>query len=74
MDGPWGFYAKGNKLDGERQMPYNIIPMWNIKAKKKDNKKSEQSKLNKNKHIDTEERVVVTRGKGVRLGRAGEMG
>ena len=55
-------------------MPYNIIPMWNIKAKKKDNKKSEQSKLNKNKHIDTEERVVVTRGKGVRLGRAGEMG
>ena len=53
-------------------MPYDIIPMWNIKANKRQ-QKSEQSKLNKNKHIDTEERVVVTRGKGVRCARAGEM-
>ena len=24
MDGPWGYYAKWNKLDGERQIPYDF--------------------------------------------------
>ena len=33
--------------------------MWN------NNNKKEQTKPNKNKHIDTENRVVVTRGEGV---------
>ena len=28
------------------------------------NKMNEQTKLNKNKHVDTENRVAVTRGKG----------
>ena len=30
-DGPGGCYAKGNKSDRERQIPYNITYMWNLK-------------------------------------------
>ena len=68
-----GFMLREVGLDGERQMPCDIIPMWNIKANKRQ-QKIEQSKLNKNKHVDTEKRAVVTRGKAVGWGRAGEMG
>ena len=33
MDGPWGYYAKWNKLDKERQILYDITYMWNLKNK-----------------------------------------
>ena len=46
--------------------------MWNIKQKQ--NKINEQTKLNKNKHTDTENRVVVTRREGMRGGRNGQRG
>ena len=31
MDGPRGYYAKGNKSDRERQIVYDITYMWNLK-------------------------------------------
>ena len=31
MDGPWGYYANWNKSDRERQIPYDLIIMWNLK-------------------------------------------
>ena len=50
IDGPWGYYAKWNKSDGERQIPYDFIHMLNIKKKskksKKQNKCTKQTKQN----------------------------
>ena len=51
----------------EKDKYYRISLMWNIKNKQ--NKINEQIKPNKNKHEDTENRVVVTRGEGVVSGR-----
>ena len=31
MDGPWGYYAKWNKSERERQMLYDLTYMWNLK-------------------------------------------
>ena len=33
MDGLGGYYAKWNKSDTERQIPYEITHMWNLKNK-----------------------------------------
>ena len=33
MDGPTGQYAKWNKSDRERQMPYDFTYMWNLENK-----------------------------------------
>ena len=35
MDGLWAYYAKWNKSDGETQIPYDFIHMWDIKKKNK---------------------------------------
>lgn len=56
MDGPWGNDAKWNKPD--RKDKYLLY----VESKKRKN----------NKFIDTENRWVVTKGKG-RLGQVGEM-
>lgn len=45
----------------QRQIPSDFTPMWNIKKKKKG---TNQTKSNKNKHMDSGNRVVDTRGKG----------
>ena len=29
MDGPWGYYAKWNKSNGERQISYDFTHIWN---------------------------------------------
>ena len=55
MDVPWGYYAKWNKSGGERQIIYDFNHMWNIS-------KVKINKTNKNKQIDTEDRLVATRG------------
>ena len=34
MDGPWGYYTKWNKSDGEKQVLYDFTHTWNIKANK----------------------------------------
>ena len=31
MDGPWGHYAKQNMSDRERQIPYDLTYMWNLR-------------------------------------------
>ena len=51
MDGPWGHYAKWDKPDRERQILYVITYMWNLK------------KVN---FIETDNRMVVASGCGVR--------
>ena len=56
MDGPWGYYAKRNTSDRERQTPYDFTHVWKINKQTK-------------KHIDKENRLVVTRGEESR-GRA----
>ena len=33
MDGPRGYYAKWNKADRERQIPYDFTYTWNLKNK-----------------------------------------
>ena len=35
MDGSGDYHTKWSKSDRERQIPYNIICMWNLKKKKK---------------------------------------
>lgn len=51
MDGAWRHSAKWNKTDEERQIPYNFSYM-------------EYKKQNKNKLIDSENRLLVTRREG----------
>ena len=57
MDEPRGYYAKQNKLDQERQIPYDFTYMWNLK-----NKTNDQTYQNRNRLIDTENKLVVARG------------
>ena len=35
MDGIWGYYAKLNKSDGERQTLHDLTYMWNINKQTK---------------------------------------
>lgn len=35
MDGSREYYAKWNKADWERQTPYNLSYIWDLKLKKK---------------------------------------
>ena len=37
MGGPTGYYAEQCKSDRERQIPYNLTYMWNVKIKQKQN-------------------------------------
>ena len=56
MDGPRGYYAKWNKLFRERQIPYDLTYMWTLK--------NSINKQNRNRPIDTENMLMVVRGKG----------
>lgn len=51
MNGHWRYCVKWNKSEGETWLLYDISYMWNVKT-------------NKNIHLDTENRVVVTGGEG----------
>ena len=66
MHRTWGYYAKWNKSDGERQISYDFSHMWSIKEliNKQTKKINEQTKPKKNEHIDTEHRVEVTKRGG----------
>ena len=59
MDGPWKYYAKRRKSDGKIEIPYEFTDMWNLKN---NNEKKKQPKSNKNKNIDEEVRLAITRG------------
>ena len=54
MDGPRDYHTKRSKSSRERQMPYDIIYMWNLN-------------YDTNEHIyktETENRLVVAKGEG----------
>lgn len=56
-DGPWGYYTDWNKSDRERWILNDFTCMWDtekLKKNKPSNKVNEQTKLNKNKYLDTE--------------------
>ena len=57
MDGPRGYYAKKNMPDRERQTPFDITYMWNLKIK--------INKQNRKRLIDTENRLMIARGQKV---------
>ena len=60
MDGPRGYYAKWNKSDRERQMPYDFTYMWNLK------KWYKWTYLqNRNRLTDIENKLMVTKGETV---------
>ena len=42
MDGPRGYYAKWNKLGRERQIPYDLPYMWNLKKSQPTHRYREQ--------------------------------
>ena len=60
MDGPWGYYAKWNV----RQSMTNTIYFSHMWEYKKQTKINQSVRPSKNKYLDTENRVVVTRGEG----------
>lgn len=58
IDGPRGYFAKWNKSDWKRQIPYDFTPMWNLK---KQMNKQRKSRI---RAINTENKLMVARGKG----------
>ena len=57
MDGIWGYYAKSNKSDRERQTLYDFTYMWNLKNKT---------------NITKQRKKWLPEGKGVGDGKRGE--
>ena len=57
MDEPGGYSAKWDKSNREKQIPYDFTYMWKLK-----NKTKEQTEQNRNRLIDTENKLVVARG------------
>ena len=56
MDGPGGYYAKWNKSDREKQILCDFTYMCNLKYKT-----NAQTKQNKNRLIDTENKLVLAK-------------
>ena len=56
IDGSRGYYAKWNPSDWEREIPYDLTYIWNLKSR--------ISKQNRSRLIDTENRIMVARGMG----------
>jgi len=54
MDGTREYYAKWDKSNRERQIPYDFIYMWYLKNK--------TNKQTKNRLFNTEKKLVVARG------------
>ena len=64
MDGFRDYHTKWSKSDRERQIPYDITYKWNLK-------------YDTNEHIyetETENRLVVAKGRGVGEGWIGRLG
>ena len=58
MDGPRDYHTEWSKSDRERQIPYDIAYMWNLK------KWYKWTYLqNRNRATDVENKLLVTRGK-----------
>ena len=59
MDAPKEYYAKWNKPDRERQIPYDCTYMWDLKNKWKN--KQAKSRV---RPINTENKLMVARREG----------
>ena len=57
MDGPRGYYAKQNKSNRERKIPYDFTYMWNLKNKI-------MNKQNGNRLIDAGNKLMVAKTRG----------
>ena len=65
MDGHTVFYAKWNKADRERQIPYDFTCMWNLKSQAKNKQKT--------RLLNTEHKLVFVRGEvDERMGEIGK--
>ena len=58
MDEPGDDHTKWSKSDRERQIPYDIIYMWNLK------KMVQMNLQNRNRLTDIENKRMVTKGEG----------
>ena len=63
MDGTRDSHSKWSKSERERQMPYDITYMWNLKCGTK-----WAYLQNRNRLIDIENRLVAAKGEGERAG------
>ena len=59
-DWPWGYHAKQNKSARKSQEPYDFTHKWDIKLKATKEQTRKQTKT-----MDTDNSMVVTRGKQV---------
>ena len=64
MDGPWGYYVKWNKSNGERQIWYDFTYMWNMKKLINENKINKPNQTNTNIDKETSGGYWSGRGKG----------
>ena len=63
----------GIMLSKISQIPYDFMHMWNFFFSVTiENKIKEQTKLKKNRHTDTGNKLVITRGKGMGKGEMGK--
>ena len=60
MDGSRGYY-KLNKIDREGHIPYDLMYMWNLKNKTNNS----QNENRRNRLIDTENKRMIIRKKGL---------
>ena len=49
MDGSEDYHSKWSKSDKERQIPYNIVCMWNIKKEKYTNELIYKTETHRNR-------------------------
>ena len=62
MDGPRDYHTKWNKSERERQIPYDVTYMWNLKYD------TNELLWNRNRLTDIENRLVVAKWDGVGRG------
>ena len=62
MDRAKEYTAKQNKSVRERQIPYDLIHMWNLRNKTKEQREKERDKP-RNRLSTTENKLMVTRGR-----------
>ena len=67
MDGTRDSHTKGSKSERERQIPYDITYMWNLKYGTND------LSIKQKQIMDMESRLVSTRGMGKRRGWPGSL-
>ena len=60
MNGSRVYHIKGNKWDRERQIPYDVTYMWNLKKRYK-----WMYIQNRNRPTDIEHKLMIAKGEGL---------